>query len=84
MLLKQLLEEKREEILKEAGVERQEAGGRLEGDSDPPLNEDRQIKDFGGGLKPSWARQQGFTLTKNPPSCLLPPAFCLARRAVKD
>ena len=38
MLLKQLLEEKREEILKEAGVERQEAGGRLEGDSDPPLN----------------------------------------------
>ncbi len=30
-------------VLKEAGVERQEAGGRLEGDSDPPLNEDRQI-----------------------------------------
>ncbi len=30
-------------------IERQEAGGRLEGDSDPPLIEDHQIEDFGGG-----------------------------------
>ena len=61
------------------------AGGRLEGDSDPPLIEDHQIEDFGGGLKPSWARQQGLLCDEifPPASCLLPPASCLARRAVQ-
>ncbi len=46
--------------LKEAGVERHSAGGRLDGDLNPHLTEDRQIRDFGGGLKPDWARQKGF------------------------
>ena len=59
----------------------QEAG--IDGDFNPHLTGDHQIEDFGGGLKPDWARHKGFTLTKNLPSCLLPPAFLRARRAVK-
>ena len=48
----------------------QEAG--IDGDFNPHLTGDHQIEDFGGGLKPDWARHKGFTLTKNLPSCPLP------------
>ncbi len=63
-------------ILKKAGVERQKAGGQLEGDFDPPLTEDHQIADFSGGLKPSWATQKGVLCDKifPPALCPLPPA----------
>ena len=53
------------------------AKGRLEGDSVKPLTEDYQIRDFGGGLKPNWARQKGFPLTQKFSSGL-------ARRVVKS
>ncbi|ALF52355.1 hypothetical protein ACX27_05030 [Nostoc piscinale CENA21] len=63
--------------LMEAGVERQEAGGRLEEDLNPPLIVDRQITPLmAGDLNPNRRVKKALCLIQNFP-------FCLARRAVK-
>ncbi len=64
--------------LKEAGVERQGAGGRLEGDSDPPRCPlTAKSKILAGDEGPSWAPQQGLLCDET-----FPPASCLTRAGI--